>query len=110
MRFAYELPSGEIEWRIFRMGEAPKEIEVDGVVAKRCYRAENKGGPAPKGWPMTCYASGVNADQAQELRDELRRKGVPTEVTADGDPIYTSPDHRRRALKARGMIDRGSYY
>ena len=67
------------------------------------------GVPAKSGWPIKCYASGVNADQAQELRDYLQDAGVKTEVTPDGDPVYTSPLHRKRALKARGFHDNNSF-
>lgn len=85
----------------------PAEVALeDGTVAKRVWGAK---GASPKGWPLTCYASGVHAGDAQALRDEFKRVGVPTEVTNDGDPVYTSPEHRRRALKARGFFDRSSY-
>jgi len=90
---------------------APPPAEVvreDGTVARRLW-----GGAKPAattaGWPLTCYASGVNAADAQKLRDEFKRVGVPTEVTRDGDPVYMSPEHRRKALRARGMFDRSSY-
>jgi len=58
---------------------------------------------------MECIASGVNANQAGELRDFFAKSGVPTEVTSDGNPIYRNASHRRRALKARGFVDRSSY-
>ena len=51
----------------------------------------------------------VDGEQAQELRDLFKREGVPTEVTAAGDPIYTSPEHQRRALKVRGLRNRAAY-
>ncbi len=76
---------------------------------KRDFAAENAGVPAKKGWPMTCVASGVNAAQAGELRDLLEKKGVPTEVTPDGDPVYRDANHRRKALKARGLVDKQSF-
>ncbi len=61
-------------------------------------------------WPMEpCVASGVHPSQAQELRDHLTSRGCPTEVSRDGEPIYTSAAHRKRALKCRGMYDRNSY-
>lgn len=105
-------PDGEVVWHEQPLGPEPPpvEIEVDGVVAKRSYRAERVGVPSTKGWPLVCCASGVNASQAQELRDTFKRLGVPTEVTPGGDPVYTSAEHRRRALKARGLHDRAAYY
>jgi hypothetical protein len=109
--YCYEDAAGVVHERDFSiMAQIPPEITLDdGRKARRCYHAERKGAPALKGWPMTCVASGVNASQAGELRDLLARKGVPTEVTRDGDPVYRSASHRRQALKARGFIDRSSY-
>ena len=60
-------------------------------------------------WPLVCHASGVHAEQAGELRQFLAERGCPTEVTPGGDPVYRSAEHRRRALRARGLCDRSSY-
>ena len=107
--YCYEHPNGTVYDRVFEAGKAPRSILVKGRVASRSYSAEATGVPAKKGWPMTCFASGVNANQAGELRDHLRKEGVATEVTPDGDPVYTDPAHRKRALRARGMVDKKSY-
>jgi len=109
MIYCYRTDDGEVHSYSCRMGKAPKKIVVDGKVAMRSIVDEHKSVPSKKGWPMTCVASGVNADQAGELRDHLQRKGVATEVTPDGDPIYRNSSHRRKALKARGLIDRSSF-
>lgn len=101
--------TGQIIERFYPVGQAPKEIKFYGGVAYRSFAAENKSFPAPSGWPMECVASGVHADQAGELRDHLAKSGVPTHVTADGNPVYTSKEHRKKALKARGMVDKSSY-
>jgi hypothetical protein len=101
--------------RFFGMHEdKPKEIVVadcDGVY-RRDYSAETKALQTEScpGWPMApCTASGVQPYQAQELRDHLKKSGVPTEVTSQGDPIYRSKAHRTAALKARQMHDRASF-
>lgn len=107
--YCYETESGEVVERLFEMGSAPAEILVGSAVAKRSYRSELVGVPATTGWPLECYASGVHPDQAGKLRDHLKSKGVPTEVTPEGDPIYRNATHRRKALKARGLIDKASY-
>lgn len=107
--YCYETDAGVIVERRFDMGTAPPAILVDGVEAKRSFGSEGVGVPATSGWPITCYASGVNARDAGALREHLSRKGVPTEVTLDGDPVYRDPAHRRKALKARGLIDRAGY-
>ena len=110
--YCYETADKEVMERMFRMGEAPKQIVLaDGRIAKRSLVAELKGqaSPSAKNWPLTCVASGVHPDQAGELRQTLAKAGVPTEVTKDGDPVYRSASHRRKALKARGLHDRASF-
>jgi len=91
----------------------PQTITLDdGSMAERCLAAERKAlqTETNPGWPMEpCTSSGVQPWQAQELRDYLNRKGVPTEVTPQGDPIYTSRTHRKAALKARNMHDRSDF-
>jgi len=112
VRYAYRRPSsGEVVWHNQAVAEGwpPEKITVEGEGCPRDRRAEMHGGTPTKGWPLACYASGVHPDQAQDLRDEFKRVGVPTEVNHDGDPVYTSPTHRRKALKARGFFDRASY-
>ena len=89
------------------MGKAPATI--CGGKFQRDFQAEHVGVPSKAGWPITCFASGVNADQAGELRDCLKDAGVDTEVTSQGDPVYTSHLHRKRALKARGLHDNASF-
>lgn len=95
--------------RSFPMGKAPRSVLVDGKVAKRSFGAERNSVPPTKGWPMECVASGVNAKDAQQLRDHFDRAGVPTEVSRNGDPIYRDMSHRRKALKCRGLFDRNAY-
>jgi len=110
--YCYTVPGGITVEREFERGEAPPTIVLDdGVVAERDYRAEHsprrRSGDAA--WPIECIGSGVNAAQAGELRDLLREKGVPTEVTRDGNPVYRDPYHRKRALRARGLHDRNAF-
>ncbi len=106
------------------MGEAPSKIRRDAthvdpdgieipygpVTFKRDLASENGGGSNhSKNWPIECFSSGVNAAQAPELRAFFKERGFDCEVTRDGDPVYTSPNHRRAALKLRNMHDRASY-
>lgn len=94
------------------MGDAPEHIEIGGYHAVRDFQAEHSPRAAGgESWPMDpCFASGVNAAQAGELRKHLADRGVPTVVTSEGDPIYTSAGHRKKALAARGMHDNAGYY
>jgi hypothetical protein len=111
--YCYETEDGEIVDRVFSMGKAPERITLDdGRGATRSFQAEHAGSRPAGGecWPMApCVASGVNAEQAGELRKHLADRGCRTEVTANGDPIYTSAAHRKRALKIRGFFDKASY-
>ena len=112
----------EIHERDFPAGEAPRILRYeDGSHATRDYRAEGVSGrvvgtknpikgKTKRPWPMSpCFASGVHASQASELRKHLKDRGCPTEVTKDGDPVYTSAAHRKKALRIRGMHDRNSF-
>lgn len=130
--YCYRASNGEIFDKDFPAGEAPDEIFIEptmigvsvvpGEIATRYRQAEvagmhvsvvgseNRTRQPNNTWPMDpCFASGVHPDQAQDLRDHLRGNGVTTEVTAGGDPIYTSAAHRKKALKARGMYDRNAF-
>ena len=110
--YCYRTADGEVVERVFQVGRAPKAIVLAGPsrkIARRYFGGEGVGIPAAKGWPIECVASGVHASQAQDLRDHLRARGVPTEVTSDGNPLYRDAAHRRKALKARGFIDRSSW-
>lgn len=109
--YCYQDDRGKIHERVFSItAQIPPVIVLKGGrKARRCYQAERKSVPSPRCWPMTCFASGVHASQADQLRDCLAKAGVPTEVTKDGDPVYRSAAHRRKALKARGFVDKSSY-
>ena len=109
--YCYTVPGGITVERDFAMGSAPPTIVLDdGVVAERDFGAEhsprNAGGNA---WPIECVASGVNANQADDLREYFREKGFRCEVSKDGNPIYENANHRRKALKLRGFVDKASF-
>jgi len=111
--YCYTVPGGITVDRDFERGEAPPTVVLDdGLVAERDFQAEHsprrRSGDAA--WPIECIGSGVNASQAGELREFLKRKGVPTEVTRDGNPVYRDMHHRRRALAARDLHSRNEFY
>ena len=110
--YCFKTDDGEVVERSFHVDRVPKRVRLpDGRRAKRSLVDELRttAVSSTKGWPLTCIASGVHASQAGELRDHLAAKGVPTEVTSDGDPIYRNASHRRKALAVRGMHDRASF-
>lgn len=102
---------GRLITRVFPSSDIPEEIVEHGVRFSRSREDEWAAisVPASTGWPMECVASGVHASQADELRKFYKDHGCPTEVSADGNPIYRSAAHRRKALKLRGFKDRASY-
>ena len=92
------------------MGDAPRTIQsCEGVELERDFGAEHNPRRAGGGWPIECLASGVNAAQAGELREFFSKHGESVNVSSDGNPIYTSPGQRKRALKLRHLHDRNSF-
>jgi len=61
-------------------------------------------------WPMASDAMGVHPDQIAEVMEYDRKHGVPTEYTADGRPILTSREHRKRYAEAHRFFDRNGGY
>lgn len=103
---------GYVVVRQFPLNEVPRTILDDaGETLQRDVIADmrTQGRQSRSGWPIHCQASSVLPDQAQELRDHLRKSGVPTEVDSNGRPIYTSQRHQREALKARNMRNNDDY-
>lgn len=95
------------------MKERPVSFVENGVKYERSPADEWQGVSVPSStWnnPIHCVASGVHPSQREDLEKFLKKAGVPTRVDADGNPIYTSAAHRRKALKARGMHDKASYF
>lgn len=104
---------GEVIERVFPSSRIPKSVKVGRRRYDRARDAEWGGISVPSTvWanPIHCVASGVHPSQRKELETYLKEAGVPTRVDADGNPIYTSAQHRRKALKARGMHDNASYF
>lgn len=95
--------------REFHMDEVPDTVKVGKRVYERDLRAEMPNTQSSSGWPMECVASGVNAEQAPELREHFKKNGLNIDVTNDGDPIYKSATERRKAFKCRGLFDKSSY-
>ncbi len=122
--YCFKNDNGETYEKVFPASEAP-DVLLDNLGGKweRDRQAEAagmttcvKGSENPvrrhkSPWPMEpCIGSGVHPDQAQELRDHLSVRGCPTEIDKEGNPVYISAAHRRKALKIRGMHDRNSYF
>jgi hypothetical protein len=108
--YCFSTADGRVVDRYFPMGKAPSNVALeDGALAERDFAAEHAPRRSCGGWPMECYASGVHASQAGELREFFRQRGENVEVTKDGDPVYTSASQRKRLLKLRGFVDKSAY-
>lgn len=66
--------------------------------------------PHPAGWPLVSEALAVHPDQVAEAVAEARKRGVPTEYTADGNPVFTDRGHRAAFGRAFGVVDRAGGY
>jgi len=101
------MPCSELEERQFD-GKNGQYIELDdGVIAQRIYTPI--GGQLPQNWPLVSSAAGVGVDQIREAMAIDRKAGVQADYTPDGDVIFTSPQHRRKWLKAHNMFDRKAW-
>jgi hypothetical protein len=107
--YCYRNGNSVIERYFPTHGVKPQRIRHNGRTYRRSFSDEGASIPATLGWPIECVASGVHPSQAGELREYLKKAGVPTDVTADGNPIYRDATHRKKALKARGMCDKSAY-
>lgn len=54
-------------------------------------------------------SAGVHPDQVEEKMAENARRGISVEYTKDGRAKFTSQAHRRRYMKAYGLVDRNSF-
>ena len=60
-------------------------------------------------WPMTSEGAGVHPSQIAEAEAGSIARGVPVKFTKQGDAIFKSKEHRRKALKMFGMYDEDGY-
>ncbi len=114
MIYCYRCPEcGKLFERRLAMSEhdVPQKCEC-GAVARRDYVAEHGGQRSgQKGWPMESEAAGVHPSQIGEARKLIRDKGgVDCQFTSEGNPIFTSMEHRRKCLHAMGYEDKLAYY
>ena len=70
----------------------------------------HKANPGAARWPFVSESAGGHPSQREEIATYLSSVGVPTEVTVDGNPVMTGPQHRKKVLKALGMYDKSEYY
>ena len=61
-------------------------------------------------WPMKSVAMACHPSQVREFAEDSRKKGVPTEFTKTGEPIFTNRNHRAKYLRAYRVHDRDGGY
>lgn len=60
--------------------------------------------------PLASEALGVHPKQINEAKKDAAEKGVQTDFTPDGRPLFRDRDHRNRYLSAYGYFDRDGGY
>ncbi len=56
-------------------------------------------------WPHLSDSLGVGADQIEQAKAELARRGVKCDFTPDGQAIITSQKHHMEVSKASGLFN-----
>lgn len=113
--YCYKKPDGtivELFMTVAEMSERQQnsKIEIDGETCQRIYTESGITGAASNaGWPIMSEAAGCHPKQIKEFEAHDRKIGVNTKYTQDGRAIFRDSNHRRRHLKAHGMLDRNSY-
>ena len=96
--------------------ERPEYLINGKAVSKAAYdRAfpEQEGcpmGPPLSGWPIISEAAAVHPKQRAEHEALCRAKGVPTDTTPQGNPVFRGRAHRKQYLKAFNFRDRNGGY
>ena len=88
--------------------------EVTEKAYRKEYPAPKKhgipGGTPLKGWPIVSDAMKVHPKQIAEHAALCKAKGVPTETTEIGQPVFRDRSHRKKYLRAFGYHDRNGGY
>lgn len=108
--YCFKCPKCKSKKEAFReMSQSDKSMVCDcKAKMNRDHFAEK--GPQRYGdnWPMVSYAAGVSPDEVPAMMEVDRKHGVETNYTSDGDPIFTSPKHRKKYCEAHGLYDRNA--
>jgi len=76
------------------------EVAYRNLAAEHARTAHN-----PGNWPMVSNAASVHPDQVGEAVALDNERGVPTEYTRRGQPIFRDRGHRRDWCRAHGLRD-----
>jgi hypothetical protein len=64
----------------------------------------------PGTYPMECDAAAVHPTQVREHQEILAKRGVKTQYTSDGRPIFRDAAHRKHHCETIGLYDRNGGY
>ena len=67
------------------------------------------GAPALTGYPIHSEALAYSKRQIPEAREFFEKRGVPTDIDAQGRPVLRDRAHRDKVLKALGVHDNNCY-
>ena len=89
-----------------------REIELpNGKKALRSIALEAVGfSHTPSNWPMVSEAAGCHPSQIRESQEYLAKKGIHTDYTKDGNPIFKSEKHKAQVCRAFGLYDKNAGY
>ena len=65
---------------------------------------------ATNGYPRKSTAMAVHPSQLEEAAESAKRKGVPTDFAATGEPIFTSRAHQKKYITAYGYRNKDGGY
>lgn len=101
---------GEKVYLIDRKEVSKEEFFENSKLQEIIDTGEVPGGMPTNGYPFYSYAAGVGAENAKEAAEICRKSGHPTDFNADGEPKFTSQEHRRKFCKTFGLYDRNAGY
>lgn len=61
-------------------------------------------------YPFESDAAGGHPDDRARMTQEAIDAGVPTEINHNGNPVFRTPIHRKKYLRAFNMYDRNASY
>lgn len=106
--YTFKCSCGEKRELVRPMREGFPVVCKCGAVMNRDFKADFGKRHRADTWPMASYAAGVHPKQIVETRKFDSEHEVPTDYTEDGDPIFTSPAHRKKYCEAHGLFDRNA--
>lgn len=117
-RYCYRTPDKkiliEITQTVKEMTDCGGKIVLaSGKVAFRDMVAEirpQQGATDPWRKGLASEAAAVHPDQIREAKKYLERKGIKTEFTPDGRPVFRSRPHRKAHLEAFHLYDKDGGY